>query len=253
MPTAAENEIRDFWESTTCGTIHSESERFSKEYFDEIEAHRYRAEPFIPGFARFTASADRRVLEVGIGAATDFINFARNGARLSGVDLTPAAVEHARRRLELERLDAHVEVASAERLPFADNSFDMVYSWGVLHHAADPECTFAEVRRVLAPGGEARLMLYGRHSWVAYRRFLFGLLVSLKRRQRPQGLGGAIAHFMESPGTRCYTREEIVRAFTVAGFTTIEVEGFLTTYDQRYIGPLARRVRQDWFLGVVAS
>jgi ubiquinone/menaquinone biosynthesis C-methylase UbiE len=253
MAAATEQAIRDYWQAETCGTNHTDAERLSKRYFDEIEAVRYRLEPYIFGFAQFDGRTRRRVLEIGVGAGTDFINFARNGARLTGVDLTQAAIDHARRRLELEGLEAELQVASAERLPFDDQSFDLVYSWGVLHHAETPEKTFAEVRRVLAPGGEARIMLYGRHSWVAYKRWLFGLLVALKRRERPKSLSGAIEHYMESPGTRCYTPAEIVRDFRDAGFTNVEVEGFLTPYDQRFIGPLARRVRRDWNLGVTAS
>lgn len=253
MAVATEQEIKDYWQGSTCGSVHSGAQRLSKEYFDEIEAHRYSVEPFIRDFARFEQAAGKRVLEIGVGAATDFVNFARYGAELTGIDLTPAAIEHARRRLDLEDLKADLEVASAEQLPFEADSFDMVFSWGVLHHAENPERTFAEVRRVLAPGGEARIMLYGRHSWVAYKLLVTGFLRSLKRRQRPYGLGGVIAHYMESPGTRSYTPEEIIEQFKTAGFVDVEVEGFLTTYDQKFIGPLARRMRRDWFLGVTAS
>jgi hypothetical protein len=72
-------------------------------------------------------------------------------------------------------------------------------------------------------------MLYGRHSWVAYTRWLAGLAIALKRRERPKGLSGAVSHYMESPETRCYTRREIIRDFGDAGFTEVSVEGFLTT------------------------
>lgn len=250
---ASEEEIRDYWQAQTCGTSHATAEPFSQGYFDEIEAHRYRTEPFIRDFAGFERAAGRRVLEIGVGAATDFVNFARHGALLTGIDLTPAAVEHARRRLALERLRADLHVASAERLPFADGAFELVYSWGVLHHAADPRLAVAEVRRVLAPGGEARIMLYGRHSWFAYKLWPVGMLRALRAGRRPTGLSATIAETLESPGTRAYTRAEIGELFATAGFARIAVEGFLTPYDERFIGPLARRVRRDWFLGVTAS
>jgi ubiquinone/menaquinone biosynthesis C-methylase UbiE len=249
-----EQQVHDYWQADTCGSVHADAERFSKEYFDQIEAHRYRVEPFIHDFARFGDTKGKRVLEIGVGAATDFVNFARAGAELTGVDLTPAAIEHARHRLDLEGLDARLLVATAEQLPFEDGEFDVVYSWGVLHHAAHPERTFEEVRRVLAPDGEARVMLYGRHSWVAYKLWVKGTLIAAKHRRRPPtSLREAVANHMESPGTQCYTREELVEKFSAAGFTNVEVEGFLTSYDQEYLGPLARRMRRDWFLGVRAS
>lgn len=253
MIVANEQEIREYWEGNTCGSVHSDRERLTKRYFDEIEAQRYDAEPFIRSFARFDDCKDKQVLEVGVGAATDFVNFARAGARLTGIDLTTAAIDHARHRLDLEDLDAELVEGSAEHMPFDDNSFDIVYSWGVLHHAENPERTFKEVRRVLAPGGEARIMLYGRHSWVAYKYLILGFLKSIKYRERPRGLNGVIARWMESPGTRCYTPAEIVADFRAAGFTTVDVQGFLTPYDEKYIGPIARRIRRDWFLGVTAS
>jgi SAM-dependent methyltransferase len=190
------------------------------------------------------------VLEIGVGAATDFLNFARSGAILTGVDLTPAAVDHARRRLALEGLEAELEVASGEDLPFADGSFDLVYSWGVIHHAAHPHRIVREVRRLLAPGGEARVMLYGRQSWAAYKLWLrHALLVGRPRRT----LSEVIGRHLESPGTRAYTRREIELLFAGAGFEHVAVAGFPTPYDRRAAGPLAARIRLDWFLGVVAS
>ena len=97
------------------------------------------------------AGAGRRVLEIGVGAATDFLNFARAGAVLTGVDLTPAAVEHARAGWRSRGLEAELAVASGEALPFPDGSFDLVYSWGVIHHAEHPHRIVREIRRLLAP------------------------------------------------------------------------------------------------------
>ncbi len=193
-----------------------------------------------------------RVLELGVGAATDFVNFARNGAKLSGIDLTPAGVDHARQRLALEGLEADVRVASGEDLPFPDESFDLVYSWGVIHHAARPERVVREVRRVLAPGAQARVMLYGLHSWIAYKQWLTGLVAGIKHGAPERSLRDVLAMNTESPGTQAYTRREIEIMFRSAGFETLEIEGFLANWDKLYLGPLARRVRLDWFLGVRA-
>ena len=248
MPTEAE--VFAYWEAGSCGTVHASSGPGTRAYYDEIEAARYRLEPFIHGFADFERWQGRRVLEIGVGAATDFLNFARAGAVLTGVDLTPAAVEHARRRLALEGLSASVAVASGEALPFDDGSFDLVYSWGVIHHAEHPHRIVREIRRLLAPGAQARVMLYGRHSWAAYKLWVrHALLVGRPRRT----LSSVIAAHLESPGTRAYTRREIELLFAGAGFEDVAIEGFPTPYDRSAAGPLAGRIRLDWFLGVVAT
>jgi SAM-dependent methyltransferase len=243
-------EVYRYWQAESCGTEHASSGAGTRAYYDEIEAARYRLEPFIPSFAEFPRWRDRRVLEIGVGAATDFVNFARAGAIVSGVDLTPAAVEHAQRRIELEGLQAELTVGSAERLPYPDQSFDLVYSWGVIHHAEHPARVVREARRVLAPGGEIRAMLYGRQSWVAYALWLrHGLLAGHPTRS----LAAVVAGHMESPGTHAYTRGELETLFAGAGFDHVRVSGFATPYDQKVAGPLARIVRRDWFLGVVAT
>jgi SAM-dependent methyltransferase len=201
-------------------------------------------------FAEFERWRDRRVLEIGIGAATDFINFARAGAKLTGVDMTPAAVDHARRRLELEGLAADVAVANGEALPYPDDSFDLVYSWGVIHHAERPAKIVRETRRLIRPGGQVRAMLYGRYSWVAYGLWLRHALLGGKLKR---SLSDVVSSNMESPGTRAYTRGELQSLFEGAGFDRVRIIGFPTPYDRRVAGPLAGRIRLDWFLGVVAS
>jgi ubiquinone/menaquinone biosynthesis C-methylase UbiE len=250
---STETEVRSYWEQRTCGTVHATSRPMSKEYFDEIEQARYSLEPHIPGCAEFERWKGQRVLEIGVGAGTDFVNFARNGAELIGIDLTEAGIEHARHRLELEGLSADLRVASGEELPFEDNSVDLVYSWGVIHHAQSPETVVREIRRVLRPGGQVTAMLYGRHSWEAYKRWTWGLAVALKRGEKLKSLSGAIASYMESPGTQCYTRRELTILFGAAGFRHVDVTGILTVYDERYIKALARRVPLCWNLVVTAT
>lgn len=247
---AVEGKIFDYWQAEPCGTAYASSAPGTRAYYDEIETARYRLEPFIHSFADFSKWNGKRVLEVGFGAGTDFVNFARAGAVLTGIDLTPAGAEHARQRLALEGLEADVHVGSGEALPFDDGAFDLVYSWGVIHHAELPERVVREVRRVLAPSGEARVMLYGRHSWVAYRLWLRHALVT----GRPwRSLAQVIAAHMESPGTKAYTPREIDIMFRAAGFDAVEIEGFPTPWDRSAAGPLASALRLDWFLGVIAS
>ena len=190
------------------------------------------------------------MLEVGVGLGPDFVRFARAGADATGFDLTEAAVGAVRDRLALEGLEADLRVADAEELPFPDGSFDLVYSWGVLHHTPNTERALAEVRRVLRPGGEARIMLYSRRSWVALGVWLrYGLA-----RGRPfRSMASLIADHMESPGTKAYTRAELEQLFN--DFGNVRFNHFTTPYDRRVGGPLVKILPGwlGWFVGVVAT
>lgn len=157
--------VRDFWQAHPCGTKFTDAEMGTREFFDAVEEHRYRVEWHIPEAAGFASARGLRVLEIGCGLGTDGAGFARAGAHYTGVDLTEAAVSLARRRFEVEGLPGEFRIADAERLDFDDESFDLVYSHGVLHHTPDTEAAVAEVRRVLKPGGRAVVMLYHRDSY----------------------------------------------------------------------------------------
>lgn len=241
--------VRSYWEAEPCGTSLATSEPGTAPFFAEVEQARYRLEPFIPAFAEFERWRGQAVLEVGVGLGTDFVRFARAGAALTGVDLTDAAVNRVRERLALEALQAEVLVADAERLPFPDETFDLVYSWGVLHHTPDVERAVAEVHRVIRAGGEARIMLYSRRSWVAFGLWLrYALLVG-----RPwRSFRHVVANNMESANTKAYTRAELRDLFRQ--FEHIELTGFVTPYDRRVGGPLARLLgpRFGWFVGIRA-
>jgi ubiquinone/menaquinone biosynthesis C-methylase UbiE len=157
--------VRAFWQAHPCGTKFSEDDVGSRAFFEAVEEHRYRTEWHIPDAAGFDEARGLRVLEIGCGLGTDGARFARAGAGYTGVDLTEAAVSLARRRFELEGLSGEFRVADAEALDFADESFDIVYSHGVLHHTPDAAAAVREVRRVLAPKGRAVVMLYHRDSY----------------------------------------------------------------------------------------
>jgi ubiquinone/menaquinone biosynthesis C-methylase UbiE len=249
-PTGSIDVVRDYWQVHPCGSSLSDAEPGSKEFFDDIETSRYRLEPFIPRFAEFERWRNRRVLEIGVGLGTDFVQFARAGAKITGLDLTDASIGLVSCRLALERRDADLVVGNAEALPFADHNFDLVYSWGVLHHTPNTERAIQEIKRVLKPNGEARVMLYSRRSWVAVGAWTrYGLL-----RGRPwRPLAAVIAEHVESPGTKAFTQaelEDLFREFRRVSFTR-----WVTEYDRRVSGPLVRLGggRFGWFVGIRAT
>jgi len=200
-------EVHDYWNRESCGAGVTDAPKHSREYFEEIEQYRYRVEPEIFAFAQFTRHAGEKMLEVGVGAGTDFLQWCRAGTQAYGIDLTEEAIANVRERLNVYgQHAAELKVANAESLPYPDDTFDLVYSWGVIHHSPDPEKAFSEIARVTRSGGTVKLMLYHRHSLVAlYLWVRYGLL-----RGRPwRSLSDVMYHHMESIGTRAYTRSEI--------------------------------------------
>lgn len=157
--------VRAFWQANPCGTKFSDAEPGTRLFYERVEEHRYEKEWHIPAAADFASARGLKVLEIGCGLGTDGAQFARAGADYTGVDLTEAAVELARRRFELFDLAGEFRTADAENLDFADESFDLVYSHGVLHHTPDTERAVREVHRVLRKGGRAVVMLYHRDSY----------------------------------------------------------------------------------------
>lgn len=237
-PSAADQkaQVRDFWEGEPCGAEHTATAEGTPEFFAEVERTRDQLDPYIHRFADFEGARGKELLEVGVGLGTDFIRFVRAGAIATGVDLTDHAVELVKRRLALEGLDAEVRAADAESLPFDDASFDRVYSWGVLHHTPDTAKAIDEAIRVLRPGGEACVMLYARHSWVAYGLWTkHGLLAG-----RPwQSLADILATHMESEGTKGFTKRELRGLF--AELDELRIDKVRTSYDEQIApGPIAR-------------
>jgi SAM-dependent methyltransferase len=157
--------VRAFWQAHPCGTRFSDAEIGTREFFERVEAHRYTKEWHIPEAANFAATRGLRVLEIGCGLGTDGAQFALAGADYTGIDLTDASIELAKRKFELSGLPGEFRIADAENLEFADNSFDLVYSHGVLHHTPDTARAVREIHRVLKPGGRAVVMLYHRGSY----------------------------------------------------------------------------------------
>jgi SAM-dependent methyltransferase len=235
QPVDQKERVRTFWEAEPCGAKHAATQEGTPEFFAEVERARDELDPYIARFADFEGACGKRLLEIGVGLGTDFMRFVRAGAIATGVDLTEHAVELVRRRLALEGLEANVQTADAERLPFEDGSFDRVYSWGVLHHTPDTRKAVGEAIRVLRPGGEVCVMLYARHSWIAYALWVrYALLAG-----RPwRGLAWVIAGHMESEGTKGYTKRELRSLF--AGLDELRIDKVRTSYDERVAGPLAR-------------
>lgn len=244
--------VHNFWNAASCGEelylAGSEAEDFVQ------QAHaRYELEPYIADFAGFANASGKRVLEIGVGLGADHEQFARAGAELTGIDLTERAIENTRRRLGHFGLKSDLKVADAEKLPFGDASFDIVYSWGVIHHSPDTAQAAREILRVLKPGGRFAVMIYHRYSMVGYMLWLrYGLA-----RLRPfTSLDTIYSQYLESPGTKAYSVDEAKALF--AGAKGVRAWTVLTHGDlleggagQRHTGAILSLARKVWPRGLI--
>jgi SAM-dependent methyltransferase len=158
--------VRDFWQSHINNEYYTAAERASDSYFKEIEERRYTAHYHLPELFQSMAGADHSLLEIGCGIGVDSIQLAKRGFRVTAIDLTESALAVAEQFAGHRGVTIDFQSGNAERLDFPDESFDAVYSFGVLHHTPDIERSVAELHRVLRPGGTAYVMLYHRDSLV---------------------------------------------------------------------------------------
>ncbi len=253
-------QVKDYWNNEACGTYVTDKEKYTKQYFEDIERERYLREPEIFSFAQFTRFRGQDVLEVGIGAGTDFLQWARAGARAHGIDLTPEAVEHVRHRLSIYGLEAEdFQVGDSENLPYPDNKFDLVYSWGVIHHTPDTPKAFREIVRVCKPGGKCKIMVYHRHSLLAY---FFWMKHALLKGKPWKSLAKILWDHMESIGTKAYTAKEVAEILKGQPIENLKIKPVLSYWDKlgrfgslfRGIAKVAAYIlggnRVGWFLTV---
>jgi ubiquinone/menaquinone biosynthesis C-methylase UbiE len=225
-------QVKDYWNQASCGTELTQQQKFSHAYFEEIEQQRYTIEPEIFAFAQFTRLQGKKVLEVGVGAGTDFVQWVRAGAHAHGIDLTQEALDNVKARLDVYNLKAaDLRVADAEHLQYPNSYFDCVYSWGVIHHSPDMEQCLREIIRVTKPGGTIKLMVYNRHSLFAFYRYL---LAGLFKGKPFQTISTILFHHQESPGTKAYTRKEIKKMLARYAVDTVQLKATVTQHDLLY-------------------
>ncbi|MGH7479886.1 MAG: class I SAM-dependent methyltransferase [Candidatus Methylomirabilales bacterium] len=234
MPT--KEVVRQHWEAETAGTRYGEGGNLEA-FHRSMEQWRYFLEPYIPSFADFESYAGKRILEIGVGAGVDFSQFVRHGASATGVDLTEAAITHTTSRLKAVNNDKEsyrLAQADAENLPFKNNTFDLVYSWGALHHTPDTATAFKEALRVLKPAGALKAMIYHTPSWTGCILWFRHGFLAARPWVAPRR---CIYEHLESPGTKAYTVAEAEAMLAKAGFTNVRIRTKLGPGDLLTIKP----------------
>jgi len=223
---------REQWSADPAGAVYGgEHEVGTREFFDEVERHRYTVyAPWMPEVMGFNEFAGARLLEVGCGMGTDLLQFARGGAKVTGVDLTPRSIEISRQHLSVYGEGGDFAISDCETLAFADESFDVVYSNGVLHHTPDTAAAVREVHRVLRPGGQARVMLYHRGSLGYWGEII--LRHGIRRGELLHGNSPAniMSKYVEfnqgggNPLVKVYSRREARELFSMFREVQVQVE-----------------------------
>jgi SAM-dependent methyltransferase len=159
-------DVRNYWNAHIHDLEITSHPVGSPGFFSDLDQYHFEKLHHLPRLIAFDGYRGKRVLEVGCGAGTDLVRFAKGGAIVTGIDLSPSAIALARENFAQQGLQADLREADGERLPFADNTFDLVYAHGVVQYTADDRRLVEECRRVLKPGETAIFQVYNRVSWL---------------------------------------------------------------------------------------
>jgi SAM-dependent methyltransferase len=162
--------VYTFWNDRPCNIKHSTKHEDTVEFFDEIAKKRYTAEPHIKSFMDATQWSGKRVLDLGCGIGTDSVSFAKAGAHVTCIDLTDSGISLCRKNFSLHGLSGEFYQGNIEELdtllPVEDlKSFDLIWSFGVIHHTPNPQKVFEHIPKFLSGSGEFRCMLYSKFSY----------------------------------------------------------------------------------------
>jgi ubiquinone/menaquinone biosynthesis C-methylase UbiE len=241
-------QVRDFWESNPLCAKENPHPLGSKEYFGYFDGLREALEPgpFAGRLYEFSGFSGKKVLDVGSGNGWVLSRYAKAGADVTGVDLTPAGIELCRKRFSVEGLQGRFEVANGEQLPFPDGSFDLVTCMGVAHHSPHPDAIVNEIYRVLKPGGRLIMMLYHRDSVLV--RFKFPILSKLTGKSVQQLLNEVDG--VGNPKGEAYSREQmrtLLRRFEINEMFPNLVQGWMVfpklgaLIPDAWVAPLGRK------------
>jgi SAM-dependent methyltransferase len=221
--------VKNYWNARPCNIRHSTQPVGTKEYFDEVEARKYLVEPHIPAFADFPRWRGKKVLEIGCGIGTDTINFARHGAQVTTVDLSDKSMALARQRAQVFGLADRIRFCpgNAEVLStfVPVEPYDLIYSFGVIHHTPHPDAVLQQLRQYTHPPSNPaapttlKIMVYYKWSWKV------GWIVASEGHGKFWKLDGLVAKSSEAqtgcPITYTYTRK--------SGKALLEKHGFQVT------------------------
>ena len=224
-------DVKKYWNDRPCNIRHSSKEIGTIEYFNEVSKKKFHVEPHILDFTTFPKWKGKKVLEIGCGLATVGINFALNGADYTGVELSNESLELAKQRFDVYEMDGSFYSGNAEQLStfVPVETYDLIYSFGVIHHSPHPEKIISEIKKYMNKDSTLKIMLYASESWKNY-------MIEAGYDQPEAQYGCPIAY--------TYTKDEVREL----------LDGFDVTIEQNHIFPYqiepykrGEFLKQPWF------
>lgn len=230
--TATITEVRKFWDDRPCNVRHSSKEVGTKEYFDEVETKKFFVEPHILDFTEFSKWEGKKVLEIGCGLATVGANFAINGAEYTGIELSESSLELAKKRFEVLEQKGSFYSGNAEELSsfVPVETYDLIYSFGVIHHSPHPEKIVSEIKKYMDENSTLKIMLYAKDSWKNYM-IEAGL-------DQPEAQYGC-------PIANTYTKQEVINLLDGYEVLSIEKDHIFPYQVEPY--KKGEYIKQPWF------
>jgi 2-polyprenyl-3-methyl-5-hydroxy-6-metoxy-1,4-benzoquinol methylase len=225
-------EVKKFWNDRPCNVRHSSKEVGTEEYFNEVERKKFFVEPHILGFTNFEQWNGKKVLEIGCGLATAGINFALSGSDYTGVELSEESLSLAKKRFEVFGQTGTFYSGNAEQLSsfVPVETYDLIYSFGVIHHSPHPEKIVAEIKKYMNENSVLKIMLYAKNSWKNY-------MIDAGLDQPEAQYGCPIAN--------TYTKEDVVELLDGYEVLSIEQDHIFPYQVEPY--KRGEYIKQPWF------
>lgn len=218
--------VKEYWNKRPCNLRHSQAEVGTEKYFQEISMRKFFVEPHLIEFADFSSLKGKKVLEIGCGLGAATINFAKAGAEVTALDLSQKSIDIAKKNAESLGVADQIQFmqGNAEKLSefLPEKKYDLIFSFGVIHHSPHPDVIVEEAKKYLAPGGQFKVMVYYRYSWkvfwilARYGKFQFWKLSDLIARHSEAQTG--------CPVTYAYSRKSAAKLFENKGFKVKSID-----------------------------
>ena len=224
--------VKKYWNDRPCNVKHSKEEIGTKKYFDEVEKKKLTAEQHIRTFSNFDEWNGKKVLEIGCGLATVGINFASHGADYTGVELSDESLKLAKQRFDVYGMNGNFFSGNAEYLStfVPIKTYDLIYSFGVIHHSPNPEKIISEIKKYMNENSILKIMLYAKDSWKNY-------MIEAGLDQPEAQYGCPIVH--------TYTKSDIVDLLEGYDIISIEQDHIFPYQVEPY--KRGEYIKQPWF------